>query len=376
MIKEGRIDWAMGELLAYGSLLLEDYPVRISGQDSIRGTFSHRHAGMVMEDTTEIYFPLKYLKKDQASFEIFNSPLNEYGVLGFEYGYAMASPRNLVIWEAQFGDFINVAQVILDQYISSAEEKWGVLNGLVLYLPHGFEGQGPEHSSARIERFLSLAANLNMHIINPTTPANLFHALRNHMNKKSAGSAGGIYTQEPVAPSPVHLQPQMILNRGNSCPSMTTATTKWMKYAGWCFCSGKIYYDLLARKQKLGVKDIALIRLDQIFPFPEKEINKILKKYRNNMLTLWVQEEPENMGAWYLYQECYEKVEIIPVTRQPSGSPATGFYKLHEISQKEIIDKVFRECTCELLNVYCGLQCVIGSSRKEILKQHYYFEKA
>jgi len=176
MIAENRVDWALGELLAYGSLLLEGHPVRISGQDSIRGTFSHRHAGMVMEETTDVYFPLKYLDQEQAPFQVFNSPLNEYGVLGFEYGYAMACPRSLVIWEAQFGDFTNVAQVIIDQYISSAEEKWGVMNGLVLYLPHGFEGQGPEHSSARLERFLSLAANSNMHIINPTTPANLFHA--------------------------------------------------------------------------------------------------------------------------------------------------------------------------------------------------------
>ncbi|MCK4989374.1 MAG: 2-oxoglutarate dehydrogenase E1 component, partial [Bacteroidales bacterium] len=168
MYGENRVDWALGELLAYGSLLLEGHPVRISGQDSIRGTFSHRHAGIVMEETTEIYFPLKYLADDQASFNIYNSPLNEYGVLGFEYGYSMACPQNLNIWEAQFGDFVNVAQVILDQYISSAEEKWGLMNGLVLYLPHGFEGQGPEHSSARIERFLSLAARDNMHIINPT----------------------------------------------------------------------------------------------------------------------------------------------------------------------------------------------------------------
>ena len=186
MVGENRIDWALGELFAYGSLLLEGHPVRFSGQDSIRGTFSHRHAGIVMEQTTEIYFPLKYIDTEkQAPFNIFNSPLNEYGVLGSEYGYAMSTPNALTIWEAQFGDFANVAQVIIDQYISSAEEKWGVMNGLVLFLPHGFEGQGPEHSSARIERFLILAANSNMHIINPTTPANLFHVLRMHMKMKS-----------------------------------------------------------------------------------------------------------------------------------------------------------------------------------------------
>jgi len=374
MISERRVDWALGELLAYGSLLLEDFPVRISGQDSIRGTFSHRHAGVVMSETTEIYFPLKYLKEDQAPFHIYNSPLNEYGVLGFEYGYAMACPNNLTIWEAQFGDFVNVAQVILDQYISSAEEKWGVMNGLVLYLPHGFEGQGPEHSSARIERFLSLAANLNMHIINPTSPANLFHALRNHMHKSS---------RVPLivfSPKSLLRHPQCISNldeleHGKFTQVYDDTDHDVDEVRRVVFCSGKIYYDLLARKQKLGVKDIALIRLEQIFPFPEKEVEKILKKYHNNMLTLWVQEEPENMGAWYYIRNALKDIEIIPVTRQPSGSPATGLFKLHEISQKEIIDKVFRECTCELLNVYCGLQCVIGSSRKEILKQHHYFDK-
>jgi len=374
MISENRVDWALGELLAYGSLLLEDHPVRISGQDSIRGTFSHRHAGLVMEETTEIYVPLKYLDKDQAPFQIYNSPLNEYGVLGFEYGYAMACPRNLIIWEAQFGDFVNVAQVILDQYISSAEEKWGLMNGVVLYLPHGFEGQGPEHSSARIERFLSLAAGCNMHIINPTTPANLFHALRNHMKKQSRVPLV-VFSPKSLLRHPLCVSKLDDLEHGKFIPVYDDEDNDMEEVRRVVLCSGKIYYDLLARKQKLGARDIALIRLDQIFPFPEKEIERILKKYKNNMLTLWVQEEPENMGAWYYIRNAMKKTEVIPVTRQPSGSPATGLFKLHEISQKEIIDKVFRECTCELLNVYCGLQCMIGSSRTEILNQHYYFEK-
>ena len=374
MIRENRVDWAMGELLAYGSLLLEGSPVRISGQDSIRGTFSHRHAGMVMDDTTEVYFPLKYIDKEQAPFEIFNSPLNEYGVLGFEYGYAMACPRSLIIWEAQFGDFTNVAQVIIDQYISSAEEKWGVMNGLVLYLPHGFEGQGPEHSSARIERFLSLAAHCNMHIINPTTPANLFHALRNHMKKKSRVPLI-VFTPKSLLRHPLCVSTVDDLEQGAFQPVYDDIDNDVEEVRRLVFCSGKIYYDLLARKQKLGVKDIALIRLDQVFPFPEKEVKRILKKYTNNMLTLWVQEEPENMGAWYYIRNAMKDTEVIPVTRQPSGSPATGLFKLHEISQTEIIDKVFRVCDCDLMNVYCGLQCMIGSSRKEILNQHHYFEK-
>lgn len=374
MISENRVDWALGELLAYGSLLLENHPVRISGQDSIRGTFSHRHAGMVMEETMEIYYPLKHIDKNQAPFNIYNSPLNEYGVLGFEYGYAMASPVNLTIWEAQFGDFVNVAQVILDQYISSAEEKWGVTNGLVLYLPHGFEGQGPEHSSARIERFLNLAAGCNMHIINPTTPANLFHALRNHMKKKSRVPLV-VFTPKSLLRHPQCVSTLDDLEKGRFMPVYDDTENDVEEVRRVVLCSGKIYYDLLARKQKLGARDIALIRLDQIFPFPSKEIDRILKKYRNNMLTLWVQEEPENMGAWYFIRNVMKNTEVIPVTRQPSGSPATGLHKLHEISQKEIVDKVFRECDCDLLNVYCGLQCVVGSSRTKILNQHYYFDK-
>jgi len=374
MIKENRVDWALGELLAYGSLLLEGHPVRISGQDSIRGTFSHRHAGMVLEKSIEIYFPLKYIDKKQAPFNIYNSPLNEYGVLGFEYGYAMSCPQTLTIWEAQFGDFINVAQVILDQYISSAEEKWGVMNGLVLYLPHGFEGQGPEHSSARIERFLSLAAGCNMHIINPTTPGNLFHALRNHMKKNSRVPLV-VFTPKSLLRHPLCVSTLDDLEKGKFMPVFDDSENDLDEVRRVVLCSGKIYYDLLARKQKLGARDIALVRLDQIFPFPGKEIDRILNKYRNNMLTLWVQEEPENMGAWYYIRNAMKETEVIPVTRQPSGSPATGLFKLHEISQKEIIDKVFRECTCELLNIYCGLQCMIGSSRTEILNQHYYFEK-
>ncbi len=374
MYSENKVDWALGELLAYGSLLLDSHPVRISGQDSIRGTFSHRHAGIVMEDTTEIYFPLKYIEDDQAPFNIYNSPLNEYGVLGFEYGYSMAGPHNLTIWEAQFGDFVNVAQVILDQYISSAEEKWGMMNGLVLFLPHGFEGQGPEHSSARIERFLSLAARCNMHLINPTTPANLFHALRNHMMKKSRVPLI-VFTPKSLLRHPLCLSTVEDLVKNRFQPVYDDPDTEVDEVRRLVLCSGKIYYDLLARKQKLGVKDIALVRLEQVFPFPDKKITHILKKYPNNMLTLWVQEEPENMGAWYYIRNTIKNTEVIPVTRQPSGSPATGLHKLHELSQKEIIDKVFRECDCELENVYCGLQCVIGSSRKEILKQHYYFKK-
>ena len=374
MVRENRLDWALGELLAYATLLTEGYPVRISGQDSMRGTFSHRHAGLVIEDTRENYIPLHHLSNDQARFDIYNSPLNEYGVMGFEYGYAMAAPGTLTIWEAQFGDFFNVAQVIVDQFLSSAEEKWGVMNGLVLYLPHGFEGQGPEHSSARIERFLSMAAQNNMHLVNATTPANLFHLLRRHM-KKTSRVPLVLFTPKSLLRHPKCVSPLDDFSSGSFLPVIDDPETDREEVRRVVFCSGKVYYDLLERKEDLEAKDIALVRLEQLYPFPEEEVERVIRNYPNNLLTLWVQEEPENMGAWYYIQNLMKKHKIIPVTRKPSGSPATGLHKIHEISQQEIIDKVFKKCTCELKNKYCGLQCVVGSSRKEILKQHFYFDK-
>jgi len=204
MIEQNRVDWAMAELMAYGSLILEGHPVRVSGQDSFRGTFAHRHTGFIIDDTDQNYVPLHHLDENQAMFNVYNSPLSEYGVLGFEYGYALATPNGLTVWEAQFGDFSNVAQVIIDQYISSAEEKWGLMNGITLLLPHGYEGQGPEHSSARIERFLSLCARNNMQVVNCTTPANLFHVLRKQL-KRNFRIPLIIFTPKSllhVAPSP------------------------------------------------------------------------------------------------------------------------------------------------------------------------------
>lgn len=374
MIEEDRLDWALGEQLAYATLLLDGNPIRLSGQDSMRGTFSHRHAGLVIEDTTDNYIPLHHLQDEQSPFNVYNSPLNEYGVLGFEYGYALAAPNTLTIWEAQFGDFFNVAQVIVDQYISSAEEKWGTMNGLVLYLPHGFEGQGPEHSSARIERFLSTAANNNMHIVNPTTPANFFHLIRRHM-KKDSRIPLIVFTPKSLLRHPRCISSLKEFSENKFKPVIDDDDNDRSEVRRVVFCSGKIYYDLLKRKEELGVRDIALVRIEQLHPFPHDDVKKVIRKYSRNMLTLWVQEEPENMGAWYYVQNLMKEYNIVPVTRQASGSPATGLYKLHEISQKEIIDKVFRECTCELQNVYCGLQCVIGASRKDILKQHYYFKR-
>ena len=373
-LKENKIDWAMGELLAYASILKEGHSIRISGQDSVRGTFAHRHAAVVIEDSDKQYIPLKHLFDGQPSFEIYNSHLSEYGVLGFEYGFALNTPSGLTIWEAQFGDFSNVAQVIIDQYISSAEEKWGLMNGLILLLPHGYEGQGPEHSSARIERFLSIAARGNMQIVNPTTPANMFHLLRSQL-KRNFRVPVIIFTPKSLLRHPECISTIENLEKDRFKPIIDDNNVDLDEVRRVVLCSGKVYYDLLARKNELKVKDIALIRVEQLHPLPEKEIRSAIKNYKSNMLTLWVQEEPENMGPWFYIQNAFKDLDIIPVTRQPSGSPAVGLLKIHQIQQKEIIDKVFRQCDCELMNVYCGLQCMVGSSRKDILKQHFYFDK-
>jgi len=375
MVKSNRIDWALAELLAYGTLLQEGYPVRISGQDSIRGTFAHRHAGFVIEDSDKQYIPLKHLKKSKARFDIINSLLSEYGVLGFEYGYALGNPAGLTVWEAQFGDFNNAAQVILDQYISSAEEKWGISNGLVMLLPHGFEGQGPEHSSARIERFLSMAANNNMCIINCTTPANFFHALRKHVHSDFRIPLI-VFTPKSLLRHPRCVSSLEDLSEDTFFEVYDDPDVDVDEVRRVVYCSGKIYYDLLARKEQYKARDLALVRIEQLHPFPIKQIMKIHRKYRNRLLSLWVQEEPENMGPWRHIQNEMKEINPEPVTRQASGSPATGLFKLHQIGQEEIVSKVFRKCDCELNNIYCGLQCVVGKSRKEILKQHQYFEKS
>ena len=374
MMAGGKIDWALGELLAYGTLLYDGHPVRLSGQDSIRGTFAHRHAAHVIEDTDSTFVPLKHISQKQAAFTAYNSPLNEYGVLGFEYGYALANPAGLNIWEAQFGDFANVAQVIVDQYISSAEEKWGLMNGIVLYLPHGFEGQGPEHSSARIERFLLLAARNNMQIVNPTTPANLFHLLRQSVYRNFRVPLI-VFTPKSLLRHPKCMSNIDELVDGRFREVIDDHDVDVKEVRRLVFCSGKVYYDLLARKEEFEARDVALIRLEQLHPFPTSQVEYILKKYSNVLLTLWVQEEPGNMGPWRHIQHEFRHREITPVFRQPSGSPATGLLKLHQISQEELITKVFRKCECEFKRKYCNLQCPDGSIRQNMLKQYTYFKE-
>jgi 2-oxoglutarate dehydrogenase E1 component len=374
MVENGTIDWALAELLAYASLVTEGIPVRLSGQDSIRGTFAHRHAAFYIEDSTEVYYPLQHISKNQASFDIYNSPLSEYGVMGFEYGYALATPRSLTIWEAQFGDFYNVAQVIIDQFISSAGEKWGVMNGLVLYLPHGYEGQGPEHSSGRIERFLTMTANNNIQVVTCTTPANFFHVLRRQVSRPFRIPLV-IFTPKSLLRHPSCISSIDELAKGSFHEVIDDEDVDAAKVTRVVFCSGKVYYDLVERKKQLNARDVALVRIEQLFPFPADAVNHIMQRYKKAVLQLWVQEEPENMGAWRYIQDTCRTIDFVPVARRASGSPATGLSGLHAIGQEEIVSRVFRKCTCELKNNYCALQCVEGKSRKEILDVHQYFQK-
>lgn len=367
MFQNGQVDWAMAEQLAFGTLVCEGHPVRLSGQDSMRGTFAHRHAGHVIEDTDQKYFPIKTLDNEKADFTVYNSPLSEYGVLGFEYGYALATPQGLTIWEAQFGDFHNVAQVIIDQYISSAEEKWGLKNGLVLFLPHGFEGQGPEHSHARIERFLELSAHNNWQILNCTTPANFFHALRRQL-KRNFRVPLVIFTPKSLLRHPKVVSPISELEYGHFKEVIDDDMVDVDEVRRLVLCSGKIYYDLLQKKEELNARDVAIVRVEQLYPFPIEQLTKIFDKYRKKVLTLWVQEEPENMGAWrYVYFQLKDILPIERVSRSASASPAVGLSEVHQIEQQEIIEKVFRLCDCSRNNKYCGLQCVEGKSYTEIL---------
>ncbi|MEW6467960.1 MAG: 2-oxoglutarate dehydrogenase E1 component [Bacteroidota bacterium] len=337
---EGRLDWAMAELLAYGTLLQEGHPVRFSGQDVERGTFSHRHAVIKLEDSEEEYIPLAQLEQGDARFMIYNSHLSEYGVLAFEYGYAMASPQSLVIWEAQFGDFGNCAQVVIDQYISAAEDKWRRMNGICLFLPHGYEGQGAEHSSGRMERFLTLCAENNMYVINATTPANFFHAIRRQLKVP--------FRKPLIAFTPKSLlrHPQCVSRwdefaAGGFSEVYDDLSADPSRVSRLVFCNGKIYYELMAKKQELKNGSVAIVRIEQLYPFPAKKIKAILARYRKAKEYLWVQEEPENMGAWSYLLRTFRDVPLRCIARPESASPATGSKKQSEKQQKEIVDKTF-----------------------------------
>jgi len=351
----GKLDWAMGELLAYASLLNEGVPVRLSGQDSQRGTFSHRHAVLTLEDSEERYTPLNNIGPSQAPFEVYNSPLSEYGVLGFEYGYSLSSPYTLIIWEAQFGDFFNGAQIIIDQYLSSAEDKWRVMSDLVLFLPHGYEGQGPEHSSGRIERFLSLCADNNMQVVNCTTPANFFHLLRRQI-KRPFRKPLVVFTPKSLLRHPACVSDLEELSRGGFREVIDDETTAPEKVKRVIFTSGKLYYDLIEERAKRGTHE-AIIRIEQLYPFPNEQVKAVLARYPNAERHVWAQEEPANMGAWSFILRNFKETDILLVARPESGSPATGSPRLHALRQRKIVEKSFGECTCPNANLICKMVC-------------------
>ena len=335
-------DWAMGELLAYGSLLKDGHPVRISGEDVKRGTFSHRHAVLTLVDSEDEYTPLDTIGA-QAQFSIFNSLLSEYGVLGFEYGYAMANPNALTIWEAQFGDFFNGAQIIVDQYIASAETKWQRGNGLVMLLPHGYEGQGPEHSSARVERFLELCADSNIQVANCTTPANLFHILRRQMLRDFRKPLI-IFTPKSLLRSPKCVSKLEEFTHGKFHELIDDEYADAKKVKRVLLCTGKIYYDLLEKQQADKRKDVAIIRIEQLYPTPLVQILKVKAKYNKATEFIWVQEEPENMGAWpYICRKFHNDklINLNVISRNEGSSTATGFAKQHAAQQLLIVSKAF-----------------------------------
>ncbi|MFZ4523081.1 MAG: 2-oxoglutarate dehydrogenase E1 component [Bacteroidales bacterium] len=362
MLEAGKLDWAMGELIAYGSLLKEEHPVRLSGQDCQRGTFSHRHAVLTVEDSEEKFTPLAHISADQGRVSIINSLLSEYGVLGFEYGYAFATPNALTIWEAQFGDFNNGAQIVIDQYISSAEDKWKVMNGAVLLLPHGYEGQGPEHSSARIERFLSLCGHHNMQVVNCTTPANFFHVLRRQLYWPFRKPLI-VFTPKSLLRHPRCVSSLDEFTSGGFCEVIDDATANPDKIRRLVLCSGKVYYDILEEKEKLQKEDVALIRLEQLYPLPLKQLQVVFSRYPNAHHLEWVQEEPVNMGPWefislnLVLEGSARKLTLHHTARPASGSPATGSSRLHKIQQKLIVEKALGKCTCEHANSSCRLHC-------------------
>ena len=343
------IDWATGEALAFGTLLTEGTPVRLSGQDSGRGTFSQRHSVLVDQASEAKYVPLNHVAEGQARFEVIDSPLNEAGVLGFEYGYSLAEPNALVLWEAQFGDFANGAQVIIDQFICSAESKWLRMSGLVMLLPHGYEGQGPEHSSARLERYLQLSAEDNWQVINPTTPANYFHALRRQM-RRSFRKPLVVMTPKSLLRHKDAVSTLADFGPGSSFRRILAETDQLAadaKVRRVVLCSGKVYFDLVAERRKRKIDDIAIMRIEQLYPFPFTRLGVRLAQYPNAEV-VWCQEEPENMGAWHFVDRRIERAlasidtkakRPAYVGRAEAASPATGSARTHLKEQAELVDR-------------------------------------
>jgi 2-oxoglutarate dehydrogenase complex dehydrogenase (E1) component-like enzyme len=342
--ENGGIDWAGAESFAFGSILLEGHPIRLAGQDSRRGTFGQRHAVIIDQETGDEYTPLRYLGPDAAPFNAYDSPLSEFAAMGFEYGYAVARPDALVLWEAQFGDFANGAQSIVDEFISASEAKWGQRAGLVLLLPHGYEGQGPDHSSARVERFLQLCAEENMTVAMPSTPASYFHLLRRHVlggahRPLIVFTPKSMLRLKAAASSPADLTTSAF-REVISDPTVTdTALIRRV-----LLCSGKVYYDLAAERTRQGRTDIAIIRVEQLYPLPEDQILDLVEAYPETTDIVWVQEEPANQGAWgHLALALHARLGLRRISRRASASPATGSAHRSESEQRAIVAEAFAD---------------------------------
>jgi multifunctional 2-oxoglutarate metabolism enzyme len=345
LFHEGQVEWATAELLAFGTLAMEGFDVRLAGEDSRRGTFSQRHATVTDYETGTRWTPLKHLDGATGNVHIYDSLLSEYAALGYEYGYSVASKDALVLWEAQFGDFVNGAQIIVDQYLVAAEDKWGQTSGLVMLLPHGFEGQGPEHSSARIERFLTLCAEDNIQVANATTAAQYFHLLRRQLHRE---------VRKPL----VVFTPKSYLRKPESRSTVDELTAGSFQEVlddpgvvdpgavrRLVFCSGKVAWDALAERTARGVP-AAVVRIEQLFPFPEAQLLEVLRRYPNAKDLVWLQEEPENMGPWYfVFHRVHELAghgyTLRHAARVESGSPATGSAKIHEQELADLMDETF-----------------------------------
>ncbi len=338
--EDRQLNWAGGELLAYGSLLDNGHIVRISGQDVIRGTFSHRHSILFDAETNEPYCGLDHIKDKQEKLRIYNSLLSEFAVLGFEYGYSIANPNSLVVWEAQFGDFANGAQVMIDQFIAASESKWNRMSGVVMLLPHGYEGQGPEHSSARLERYLQLCGDWNMIVTNITTPSNFFHALRRQVKwpfrKPMINMSPKSLLRHPKCVSPVDEFEKGSFREVIDDPNAPSAVKKVL------FCTGKIYYELVDERTRRKNKDTAIVRVEQLYPFPKTQVENIFNKYKAAKFR-WVQEEPANMGAWNYLMRYWRKTDIERVSRRVAASPATGFAKAHQNELENLMAEAFKK---------------------------------
>jgi 2-oxoglutarate dehydrogenase E1 component len=340
-ITNDKLDWGSAEMLAYATLLEEGHPIRISGQDVERGTFSHRHAVVKTEDTEEEVITLNNLSEKQAKFEIYNSLLSEYGVLGFEYGYSLATPRGLTIWEAQFGDFFNGAQIMVDQFISAGEDKWATQSGLVMLLPHGYEGQGAEHSSGRMERFLQQCADTNMQVVNTSTPANHFHLLRRQL-KRDFRKPLVVFSPKALLRHPAAVSSLDEMAKGSFQEVIDDASAKTANIDTVVFCSGKFYYEMKEKANELGVDNMTFVRVEQLYPVPTAQIDGIIAKYSGAKNIVWAQEEPSNMGAWTHIAMSLRHIPFIGICRNSTAAAAEGSKKLHEKRLKQLFADVFQ----------------------------------